>query len=162
MGSLLLQRFTGGSPARYGAQPYLHRRTAIGDNLSMAKKRAHRPEGHPAVTPPPAAARRPPRPAATPAPRGARAQFEDASRPLLLRMRALPTFLLPMVLAVALFLGLVIPAWWAGAFLVSIGLFLIWLTALSWPAITPGSRLLRVVVNVGVLALGVLKLLGRL
>jgi hypothetical protein len=161
MASLLLQRFTGGSPARYGAQPYLHRGSAIGDNLSMAKKRAHRPEGHPKVQPP-AAARRPNRATAAHAPRGARARFEEASRPVLMRMRALPTFLLPMVLAVALFLGLVIRAPWAGLFLIVIGLFLSWLTALSWPAVSPASRLVRVVVDAAVLTLGVLKLLGRL
>jgi len=81
---------------------------------------------------------------------------------VLMRMRALPTFLLPMVLAVALFLGLVIRAPWAGLFLIVIGLFLSWLTALSWPAVSPASRLVRVVVDAAVLTLGVLKLLGRL
>jgi hypothetical protein len=81
---------------------------------------------------------------------------------MLLRMRGLPTFVIPALLAVALFLGLVLPWSWAGLLLVAIGLFLAWLTALSWPAISPGSRMLRVLVNIGVLALGVLKVLGRI
>jgi hypothetical protein len=46
--------------------------------------------------------------------------------------------------------------------MLAIGLFLLWLTALSWPAISPGSRLLRLVVNVAVITLGVLKILERL
>ena len=123
----------------------------------MAKKRVHRPEGS---RPTPKARPRPARATASAAPTGARARFESASTPVLLRMRALPTFLVPMLLAVLLFLGVVIPAPWAGSFLVLIALFLAWLTALSWPVISPGSRLLRIVVDIGVLGLGVLKLLG--
>jgi hypothetical protein len=81
---------------------------------------------------------------------------------MLMWMRALPTFLLPLVIAVTLFLGLALPWPWTGLLLVVIGLFLGWLTALSWPAISPGSRILRVVVNISVIALGVLKVLGRI
>jgi hypothetical protein len=77
-------------------------------------------------------------------------------------MQALPTFLVPMLLAVFLFLGLVIRQPWAGLFLIVISVFLTWLTALSWPAISATSRLMRVVVDLAVLGLGVLKLLGRL
>ena len=129
----------------------------------MAKKRAHRPDSHRGASAPPATGGRSARPAPSPVPASdARARFEDASRPMLLRMRGLPTFVIPALLAVALFLGLVLPWAWAGLFLVAIGLFLAWLTALSWPAISPGSRLLRVLVNIGVLALGVLKVLGRI
>lgn len=90
----------------------------------------------------------------------ARARLEDASRPLLLRLKALPGFLIPAVLAIALFLGLAIAQPWAGLLLVAISTFLSWLTALSWPAIGPGPRTLRVTVNLGVMVLGALKLLG--
>lgn len=136
----------------------------------MAKKRAHRPEGFsPAPKPNPRASKpagsRPPTGRAatsSSARRGARARFERASAPLLLSMQALPTFLVPMLLAVLLFLGLVVRQPWAGAFLIVISLFLTWLTALSWPAISAGSRLMRVVVDLGVLGLGVLKILGRI
>lgn len=126
----------------------------------MAKKHAHRPESHRPPTSP-AAAR--PRAARAPAqPTGARARFEAASRPLLARMRALPGFVMPALLAVAMFVGLAVNAPWAGVVLIVIALFLSWLTALSWPAITPGSRVLRVVVDLAILALGVLKVMGRL
>jgi hypothetical protein len=128
----------------------------------MAKKRAHRPEGHRAPSVSPAAPRQARRAAAPAAPTGARKRFEDLSRPALTWMRALPTFLVPALLAVALLLGLAIPAPWAGSLLVGVGLFLSWLTALSWPAVSAGSRLIRVVVDLGMLALGALKLLGRI
>ena len=77
-------------------------------------------------------------------------------------MQAMPTFIIPVLLGVLLFLGLTLKASWAGLLLVVIALFLSWLTAVSWPAISPGSRILRIVVDVAVLALGVLKLMGRL
>ncbi len=73
-----------------------------------------------------------------------------------------PTFLIPVVLAAMLFAGLAIPATWAAAFLLFIAAFLTWLTALSWPVIATGSRVLRVVVDVGMFVLAVLKLLGLL
>lgn len=77
-------------------------------------------------------------------------------------MRELPAFLLPVLLAIMLFFGLVVASPWAGVLLVLIALFLSWLTAVSWPAISSGSRVLRVVVDVGMLALGGAKLLGYL
>lgn len=125
----------------------------------MAKKRVHRPEGS-----------RPIRPreswdsttrAGTSTPT-LRTRFEDASRPMLRRMQALPAFLIPVTLGILLFLGLTLSAAWSGLLLILIAVFLFWLTAVSWPAITPGSRILRLAVDVGVLVLGVLKLLGRI
>ena len=90
-----------------------------------------------------------------------RQRFEDLSRPWLLRMQALPAFVIPVLMAVLLFLGLVLPHWWAGFALLAIGLFLTWLTAVSWPGIGLGSRVLRVVVDVSVLGMAVLRLIGR-
>jgi hypothetical protein len=75
-------------------------------------------------------------------------------------MKALPGFVIPVALGLLLFLGLVLPWAWAGLLLIAIGLFLLWLTALSWPAVSVGSRALRMVVNVGILALGVGRLVG--
>ena len=77
-------------------------------------------------------------------------------------MQALPGFLIPVTLGLLLFFGLTLNAAWAGTLLIVIALFLFWLTAVSWPGIATGSRLLRLVVDVGVLVLGVLKLAGRL
>jgi hypothetical protein len=131
----------------------------------MAKKRVHRPEGSRPVSPPatkPAA----PRPNAsggrTSSDLSLRERFEDFSRPILQRMQVLPGFLIPVTLGILLFLGLTLNATWSGILLIVIAVFLFWLTAVSWPAITTGSRLLRLVVDVSVLVLGVLKLLGRL
>ena len=81
---------------------------------------------------------------------------------MLRRMQALPAFLIPVTLGILLFLGLVLSAAWSGFLLIIIAVFLFWLTAVSWPVITTGSRLLRLAVDVGVLVLGVLKLLGRI
>jgi hypothetical protein len=127
----------------------------------MAKKRAHRPEGYRTVAAPPAPSSAPPRTRqpATP-PSGRRARFEDWSRPILLRMQLLPGFLVPVLMGVMLFLGLMLPWRWAGVLIVAIAVFLTWLTAVSWPATSPGSRALRILVNLGLLALGVAKLLG--
>ena len=44
--------------------------------------------------------------------------------------------------------------------LVVIAVFLSWLTAVSWPALSPASRALRVVVNLGILAIGIARLVG--
>ena len=151
----------------------------------MAKKRVHRPPGSSGTTRPvptpnvsaggssapvrsgsavmPSGTGRPSQRSSTMMPRlsPARQRFEDLSRPWLLRMQALPTFVIPVLMAVLLFLGLVLPYWWAGFALLAIGLFLTWLTAVSWPGISGASRALRVVVDVSVLGLAVLRLLGR-
>jgi hypothetical protein len=126
----------------------------------MAKKRVHRPEGSRPV-PKQKPARRPASPSAA-AELSPRERFEDFSRPILLRMQALPAFLIPATLGILLFLGLMLPATWSGLLLILIAVFLTWLTAVSWPVITPGSRFLRVAVDVAVLGLGILKLMGRL
>jgi hypothetical protein len=128
----------------------------------MAKKRVHRPEGSRPI-PPPAAQPSGSRTTASSAPgTSLRERFEDFSRPILLRMQAMPGFLIPVTLGILLFFGLTLNATWSGILLILIALFLFWLTAVSWPRITTGSRILRVVVDVAVLVLGVLKLAGRL
>lgn len=89
-----------------------------------------------------------------------RARFENRSRPLLLRMQRLPSWLVPALLGVVLLLGLALPMAWSGILLILIALFLTWLTAVSWPAISPASRAFRLLVDLGLFALGVGKLLG--
>ena len=128
----------------------------------MAKKRVHRPEGSRPI-PQPEAKPSTPRPTAHAGPGpSARERFEDFSAPILMRMQALPGFLIPVTLGTLLFFGLSLNATWSGILLILIALFLFWLTAVSWPRVTTGSRILRVVVDVAVLVLGVLKLAGRL
>jgi hypothetical protein len=75
-------------------------------------------------------------------------------------MAALPTILIPALLAVALFLGLALSSRWSGLLLLPIALFVGWLSALSWPVLSPGSRALRLIVSVGMGVLAVLKLAG--
>jgi hypothetical protein len=167
------RRVTGiGLPQRqheYGRPPYLPAVPPIGENLAMAKKRAHRPVGYEQAAAtagrvaPGAPAPGRPRPAAGASAAGtspARARFEAFSAPILVRMQLLPAFVVPVLLGVMLFFGLVVPANWAGILLVLIAVFLGWLTAVSWPVVSPFSRVLRLVVDVAVLALGVGKLFG--
>jgi Family of unknown function (DUF6703) len=144
------------------ARRALLRRAGISDNLPMAKRRIHRPEGTPAVS-----RERPPRRKQVPRVQDAsgssrRARFERASAPWLVRISALPTFLIPALMGIALFFGLVVPYRWAGLLLVPLALFLAWLAALSWPSLSVGSRALRVLVAVGMGVLAMLKLAGVL
>lgn len=63
-----------------------------------------------------------------------------------------------------LFLGLLLSgpwAWLGAALMIIVGLFVSWLTALSWPILTPGSRAIRVLVAAVLFGLAVLKALGR-
>lgn len=94
----------------------------------------------------------------------ARLALEARSRPLLRRLHALPRWLVVVTPAILLFGGLIFTgalAWVGGLLLLLVALFLGWLTALSWPAISAGARLIRVVVVLALLGLTVLKFLGR-
>lgn len=94
----------------------------------------------------------------------ARRTLERYSARPLVTLHGLPRWLVPVALAVLLFVGLLLsgPWGWLGAvFLVIIALFVTWLTALSWPILTPGSRMIRVVVAVVLFGLAVLKAMGR-
>jgi hypothetical protein len=102
-----------------------------------------------------------PRPAASSPGRRA---LEERSYALLRVLHGVPRWIVVVLPAALLFLGLVLTgplAWLGGLLLLLVCALLAWLTALSWPAITPGSRLLRVVVVLALLGVAVLKLLGR-
>jgi hypothetical protein len=120
------------------------------------------PGGPPGSRPEPAA--RVPMGAASPNPSPARTRFEDRSRPLLERLHRMPRWLIVILPAVFLFLGLVLKgpwAWVGGLCLAIVTVFLAWLTALSWPALTSGSRLMRGLVVVALAGITVLKFMGR-
>jgi Family of unknown function (DUF6703) len=89
-----------------------------------------------------------------------RRRFERASAPWVARMAALPPFVIPVVLATALFFGLVLKSSWAGLPMVAISLFLGWLGALSWPQLSPWSRVLRGLVIGSIGLFGLVKLFG--
>lgn len=90
----------------------------------------------------------------------ARRSLEVKSAGPLLILHRLPKWLIPIIMAVFLLLGLVIDAAWAGIFILAIAVFLAWLLALSWPVILTGSRVFRTLVIAVVAAVGVMKLMG--
>jgi hypothetical protein len=93
-------------------------------------------------TPPPA----PPRPFATPDASPLRRALERRSAVLLVFLRRLPRAVLPVTVA-ALVAGFLLgPPAVAIACLSVVIAFFGWLLFLSWPAISPGARLLRLVV----------------
>ena len=83
-----------------------------------------------------------------------RKRLEKASAPYLARVHALPRWVLPVLMTIILLIGLLAnpnesPGLRIGFFaLLFIGLFLVWLLALSWPLLTRSSKVLRVLVAV--------------
>lgn len=95
---------------------------------------------------------------------GWRHSFEQRSYPVLRRLHAMPRWIIVIAPAVFLFLGLILTgptAWLGGIFLLIVWLFVAWLTALSWPALSFGSRLFRGLVVLALLGIVVLKFLGK-
>ncbi len=91
--------------------------------------------------------------------------FQRASLPVLAFLTGLPRWLLVVVLGGLLFFGLLQtgPLAWLGALILGLlTLFFAWLLALSWPAISPSSRLLRAVIVLALASATVLKAVGRL
>ena len=86
-------------------------------------------------------ARRPPL-VPQPAP-GLRGTVERASAPALLWLSARPKFLIPLLSAVLLLGGLAAPTAYGGPLLLALGLLLLWLSYLSWPALDGRARMRR-------------------
>lgn len=104
--------------------------------------------------------RRPQRPTAplfTPGASGARQSLERSSAGPLLYLRQLPRWVIPIVLAALLVAGFALRGWPGAVVLVVLTAALGWLAALSWPALTPQGRLLRVGVIACVLVVAVLQ-----
>lgn len=70
-------------------------------------------------------------------------------------LRLLPRWLPPVVLAALFVGGLAVHGWGGAAMLLVVTVFLAWLAVLSWPALAPQTRLLRVVAVGVLLALAV-------
>jgi len=128
------------------------------------RKKGQLPPGvkGPSQQPPQAPRQQSPRPSQPGSnPRG---NLERASIPILTRLLALPRWLIVVLMGTFLFLGLIQTgglSWLGGIFLLIVGGFLGWLLALSWPVLTPGRRLTRLVVVAAVLGIAVLKFMGR-
>ncbi|MCX6431548.1 MAG: hypothetical protein NTX29_01755 [Actinobacteria bacterium] len=103
-------------------------------------------------------------PGSRPAPSSRRKAFEERSYPLVRKLNSLPRWLVVIAPALLLFGGLIMTgslAWLGAILLALVTLILAWLTALSWPVISPGSRLLRGGVVLALGGMAVLKALGR-
>ncbi len=68
-------------------------------------------------------------------------------------LRHLPRWLPPVVVAALFVGGLAVSGWGGAAMLLVVTVFLAWLALLSWPALQPSTRLLRVVALAALLAL---------
>lgn len=76
-----------------------------------------------------------------------------------------PRWLLLVLTGAFLFLGLIQTgdlAWLGVVFLSIVTIFFAWLLALSWPAVPPSGRILRLIVVVALVGITVLKAAGRI
>ena len=76
----------------------------------------------------------------------ARLKLEQLSIRPLHFVRRLPKLVIPIAMGALLFAGLLITEPWAGLLLLVLAGFLAWLLALSWPALVPSSRWIRLLV----------------
>ncbi len=89
------------------------------------------------------------------APSPLRTRLEAVSRPLLVRLTKLPKQAVPLASVVMFAAAILAPAPVAAVALVLIGVFMVWLTFLAWPAVGLGGKLMRLLMVglVGALAL---------
>lgn len=132
------------------------------------RKRGQLPPGVKGPQPQPAQQRPPARPSSnSPAGQPGNSQpnnLQRASLPLLTRLLAMPRWLLVILIASSLLLGLALTGPLAPVgvlFLLIVATFLGWLLMLAWPVLHPGRRMIRLVVVLAVVGLAVLKALGR-
>lgn len=91
--------------------------------------------------------------------------FQRASYPVLRFLSGLPRWLLVVVLAGLLVLGVIQtgPLAWLGVLILAfLGLFFLWLLAHSWPVTPWSGRILRLVIVVALFLGAYLKAIGRL
>ena len=94
-----------------------------------------------------------------------RSAFETKSYPLLVTRQRVPRWVMVFLPAALLFLGLIQTgglAWLGGILLLLVAVFLAWLLVLSWPALTMGSRTVRLITVVAVVGIAVFKFMGRI
>jgi uncharacterized membrane protein len=92
---------------------------------------------------------------------GGRKQLEDLSRGPLQALNRVPRPLVVIGLAAFLVAGLLLPGAIGSVFLVILGLFLLWLIALSWPVLPTGSKVMRIVVVLLVFGAAAMRATGR-
>jgi len=94
-----------------------------------------------------------------------RQAVEKRSLPILVILNRLPRWLVVVVLAAMLVLGLILTgpwAWVGGVLLLIITGFLFWLLVLAWPVLPTSARLIRLVVVGGALGISILKMMNRI
>jgi uncharacterized membrane protein len=79
-------------------------------------------------------------------PSPAREGLERRSRRWLVRLAAIPRWLVLLVVLGLAITGLLLPGWVGAAILLVVGALAAWLTALAWPALGPGARAARVLI----------------
>ncbi|MBA8795812.1 hypothetical protein FHX74_003453 [Friedmanniella endophytica] len=79
------------------------------------------------------------------------------SKPVLVRLSALPRVVVPLLMVALAAVGLFAPVPVAVVALVALILFVGWLAYLSWPLLSTGSRALRVMMLVLLIGYGVLR-----
>ncbi|MCI0687701.1 MAG: hypothetical protein L0Y54_10760 [Sporichthyaceae bacterium] len=89
---------------------------------------------------------------------GFRASLERASTPVLMRLSALPGWVVPVLMLAVAVTGLFVGGPVGFALLLLVAMFLTWLATLSWPLLSPRTRVLRLLVPAAVLAAAVLQL----
>jgi hypothetical protein len=94
----------------------------------------------------------------TPAPADSlRARVERASRPILVRLHAMPQMLVPLVTIVLLAVGVLAPLPVGLVALALVLLFVGWIAYLSWPVAGGGGRIWRILIVVLIVALAVVR-----
>jgi len=86
-------------------------------------------------------------------PAGVRQSVERLSLKPAVYLRQLPRWLPPVVIAALFIAGLAVPGWAGAALLLVVAAFVAWLGVLSWPVLSPRSRLLRLAVPAVLVAL---------
>jgi hypothetical protein len=87
-------------------------------------------------------------------------RLQKASAPLLLKLSALPRWLVPLMLGALLLLGFFLDGVLGSLALMLVGLFLAWLVMLSWPLLSPGSKMIRTLIVGVVLGVAISDLLS--
>lgn len=87
-----------------------------------------------------------------------RASVERTSRPLLLRLHALPRAVVPLATVVLVLVGVLAPPPVGVFALTVVALFVAWIAYLSWPAVSGSARLLRVAMVALVVVLALTRL----
>ena len=87
-----------------------------------------------------------------------RASVERTSRPLLLRLHALPRAVVPLSTVVLVLAGVLAPPAVGVFALTVVALFVSWIAYLSWPVVSASARLLRVAMVALVVALALSRL----